>query len=501
MKNVKKLIAILLSLIITLSVMPVAFAETVSYKQNCPYIYIHGFAANTIYDDPDNPNSRSLFPPSTEDIIKAVKSSIPALGAYLIDGDGKMLSDAIIPVAKKLFGNFGLDRDGNPIGKSGIRYDEINPIITSTSRLSFEYDWRLDPVEIAAQLNGFINMVCEKSGCDKVAIMAHSFGGIVALSYASIYGMDKIQGIVMNSTAVRGETYTGELMTGDFKISVEAIKDYLRYALNEADYNELINGVVGAFADAGLLDFIEKFGDKLIADAYDEIMGQVVFPMFAYMPAIWAMVPDEYMESSLDYVFNGDFIDREYDYSILRDKIDTYNSLVRANRESLLTSLEANGHFGVYARYGFSSIPITSSWKSLSDGIIDTKYASFGATTAAYGETLSSEYLAGKAEKYISPDKTLDASTCMFPEKTWFVKSFEHTSSQLLPELTMAVLYADREVTVDTYEDYPRFIIYNENGDFVPQTEDDTKSPFEKIVSFFKQLFSLIKTLFSKIFG
>lgn len=501
MKNIKKVIAVLLSVLMALSVMPIAFAETISFSQNCPYIFIHGYAANTIYDDPSDPDSRMLFPPSTENIIKAVENAAPALCAYLINEDGKMLADAVVPLVQELFGNFGLDRDGNPIGNSGIRYKEVPSLITAESKLDFEYDWRLDPIEIASQLNDFINMVCEKSGCDKVAIMAHSFGGVVAISYAAIYGTDKIQGIVMNSTAIRGETYTGELMTNEFKLSVEGIEAYLRYALNENDYNELINGIVSLLADKGLLDFVKEFADKIIADAYDEVMGRAVFPMFAYMPSIWAMIPDEYMQSSLDFVFNGRFAEKGYDYTALKGKINTYNTVVRANREDILTSLEKNGHFGVYVRYGFSSIPITPSWESLSDGVIDAKYASYGATTAEYGKILSPEYLEGKDKKYISPDKTLDASTCMFPEKTWFVKNFGHTASQLLPALTMAILYADKEVTVDTYEDYPRFIIYNSDETFTPQTEDDTLSPIERAVLFFKQLIRLIKTLFSKIFS
>ncbi len=502
MSNLKKIIAVILALVMTAAVMPVAFAESVSYTQNCPYIYIHGFVGNTIYDNPTSPDAKALFPPEADDIVKTVERCTPALGAYLINKNSKALASAIIPELLNLFGDFIPDKDGNVKSTSGVKFKyPPKSAITKTSSLKFEYDWRIDPMESAEQLNDFIDYVLDASGCNKVGIMAHSCGGIIALSYVSKYGTDKIQGIVMNSTAIYGETYTGELMTGEMKIDLDAVKAFMRYALNENEYDEAISGIIDVLADSGFLDFVERFGNNFIADMYDDIMGSVIFPMFAYMPTIWAMIPDEYLADAFDFVFNGDFTDKSCDYSVLKAKIANYNSAVRENREDMLYDLENNGHFGVYARYGFSSIPLTSSWKNLSDGIIDTKFASFGATTAEYGKTLPAEYTASVDAKYISPDKTVDASTCMFPEKTWYVKNFGHTISTLLPELTYAILYADKEVTVDTYEDYPRFIIYNENGEFVPQTADDTKSFFEKIADFFSQIFNFFKMLFDKIFG
>lgn len=501
MKKFKKLLAVVLSAVLMLSVMPFAMAKDVSYEQTCPYIYIHGFVGNVIYDDPSSPDAKALFPPEADAIIDMVKNCAPALSVYLLNKDADTLSKTLVPELTKLLGGVFLDEEGNVPNKSGIKFTwPSKSSINKYSRLAFEYDWRLDPMEIADQLDAYINYVCEASGCDKVSIMAHSCGGIITLAYAAKYGTDKLSGVVMNSTAVYGETCTGELMTGDLKLDMNAVKAFLQYIMSETEYDTLIDGVMDIFGKAGILSSFEAMGNDFIADEYDEIMGNILLPMFTRWPTIWAMTPDEYLEAAEEYIYNGKYSGDSAASAVFRAKLESYNSLVRGNRDNLIKELEANGHFGVYARYGFSSVPVTSSWQNLSDGVVDTKFASYGATTASYGEKLSESYLAGVDAKYVSPDKTVDASTCMFPEKTWFVKNYGHTHSQLLPELTNAILFADEEVTVDTYEAYPQFIIYADN-EFVPQEKDDTLNPIQRYIRMLKQLIELIKGFFSKLFN
>ncbi|MBR6005516.1 MAG: hypothetical protein IK063_04735, partial [Clostridia bacterium] len=48
--------------------------------------------------------------------------------------------------------------------------------IKKDSYLIYEYDWRLDPVELAAQLNDFINYFLDCSGSDEVVLECHSYG-------------------------------------------------------------------------------------------------------------------------------------------------------------------------------------------------------------------------------------------------------------------------------------------------------------------------------------
>ena len=48
-------------------------------------------------------------------------------------------------------------------------------------------------------------------------------GGLVMLTYFTLYGTDRVRSVCFNAAAVYGETYTGELMTGDLQISSDAL--------------------------------------------------------------------------------------------------------------------------------------------------------------------------------------------------------------------------------------------------------------------------------------
>ena len=94
--------------------------------------------------------------------------------------------------------------------------------------------------------------------------------------------------------------------------------------------------------------------------------------------------------------------------------------------------------------------------------------ASFGATTSTVYGTLDEDYivnrLAENKGKYISPDKQIDASTCLFPEYTWFAKGVSHSDR---PDAEYEILYAamraDRQLTVDDFK-YTQFMVYDNDA-------------------------------------
>ena len=65
-------------------------------------------------------------------------------------------------------------------------------------------------------------------------------------------------------------------------------------------------------------------------------------------------------------------------------------------------------------------IPITSKVNNQTDALIDTKYASAGATVAKYGKKLKAK------GKYVSGDKVINAKTCALPDNTWFLNGIQH---------------------------------------------------------------------------
>ena len=91
--------------------------------------------------------------------------------------------------------------------------------------------------------------------------------------------------------------------------------------------------------------------------------------------------------------------------------------------------------------------------------------ASFGATTSTIFDTLSDEYIAQRVAegkgRYISPDKQIDASTCMFPDYTWFIKGATHVKrTEAEDDLLYTCLTADRQLTIDDFE-WTQFMVYD----------------------------------------
>ncbi|MBP9989398.1 MAG: hypothetical protein KBT46_07855 [Ruminococcus sp.] len=500
MKKNRSVLAIFLVLVMAVLPMTVFAKEETT---ECPTIYVHGFMGSTIYENPDDPDSPEIWPPSSDKILDAVKQAVNPILEFSVDKDWTKLAEKITVIGTELMGDIINDYTGSPVNTSGVRFKY--PSASSIKRrnyTSFVYDWRVDPVEIAGQLNDFINYVLECTGSDKVNIECHSLGGVITISYLSIYGNEKINGVALNSTAIYGETYNGELMTGQMILNPQGLNEYLKYALDGTEYESLLDSAMDILTKSGAFDVICNFGNMILDKMLSTVVKGVVLPLFGHWLTIWAMIPDDYVDDAMHYAFDTVYGDTGVDRSAIINKIERYNELVRKNKTQTLLDLNDSANLYVIARYGYSSIPMTPSYTIMSDGVVDTKNASYGATVAQFGQQLSSEYLKDKDLKYISPDKTIDASTCLFPEQTWFIKGMKHSDSpDCLDELMSTLLKYDGQATVDTFEQYPRFLKYDYisdtlNADTEPEPAETfftmLKNVILDIIKLFKQLFSSI---------
>ena len=160
----------------------------------------------------------------------------------------------------------------------------------------------------------------------------------------------------------------------------------------------------------------------------------------------------------------------------------------------------------VLSRYGFATLPVTNEWNVLSDTVVDTKNSSLGATTTVYGQSFSEEYLEGKDMSLISPDRTVDASTCLFPEKTWFIKNLKHDRTDVTKDLHLTLLFSEEESTVEN-SGLPQFMIFDAETDTLSEDKGEYKAPVEesetssflaKIMKFFTAIFNFFTNLFKK---
>lgn len=491
----KKIISLLLAVIMLFSAVSVTAYAAEKSEDNYPLIYVHGFMASDIVSDKDDPNSEKYFPIKTEHIMDGVELAVPALAKFIILNDWDAFGKAVSPVLENIFYGLYNNPDGTIKGNSGtyFQYPSKEAILNSEV-INFKYDWRCDPIDIAAQLNAFIEYVKSVSGKDKVSLSCHSLGGVIVLSYLSLYGNESVSGVAFNATAIYGESYTGDLLTGDIELGGEALLYSIENALKGSEVEALVNSLLEVFEAAGLFNTVADLGNE-IADNLRLYIYDALAPLFANWLTIWAMIPDEQVDDAIAFVFGEVYDKNDKDAVTLLSKIENYNTLVRSHKTQTLKELDKTAKVVVISRYGFSSIPVTPSWSSLSDNVIDTKNNSFGATTATFGETLSEEYLKDKDMKYISPDKTVDASTCLFPEKTWFIRNMPHAQiSSDLDKMIYTLLNAKDEATVDTYEQYPRFMQYiASDGSICPDEESVEIVPMSQ--SFIERLIKLFMAL------
>ncbi len=494
MKNfLKKILSVILSLLIISATVVCAFAEDdiLTEKKEYPKVYVPGFMSTTVYVDASDPDSEQAWPLSTNSILTFVKNLALPISELATNGDWNKFADSIVPFAEELFEPVTYGYSGEAVNTSGIRFEYPEPNdAKESSYFRFGYDWRADPLQSASELNDYINYILEQTGAEKVVMECHSLGGIIALSYFKLFGTASVKSIVLDSTAIYGETYTGEMLSGEINVNDKALNYYLDYAFDGMSVDTLLSMLIGTLTDAGAIGFVCDYANDILELIYDRLELSAM-AIFANWPTIWAMIPDEMLSDAEQHIFGDVYKNANVDYSELQAKVTAYNETVRKDKTQTLRAVNNNLNLYVISRTGYSSLPMTASWENLSDGVIDTKNNSFGATTAKYKETLNVP-----ASEYLSPDKNIDASTSLFPEQTWFIKNIKHSETfDCLDVFYEELLYYDGQATVNTFAEYPRYMELDRSNDALVADNgtNDESFIYKLFAAFLKIIAAIIK--------
>ena len=502
MKISKKIIALLLTVVLVFSCVSMSVSAA-SKNNKYPVIYIPGFMASEILSDKDNPESTPYWPMQTDNIVSAVKSAIPALGKFIIKQDWDEFGKSLVPVVEQIFNGLYFGPDGEAKDNSGVyRVYPTKKQIKESAEVCFNYDWRKDPLEVAKELDKYINHIIKVSGKEKVSISCHSQGGVIALTYLTRYGNSKIHGVAFDSAGIFGQSFNGDLLSGKVELNGEAFLYAIEDSLKGNESELLIDSILEVIEEAGLMDLVANLGNDIVAKI-KPYLNESLAALFACWPSIWSMVPDKDLDTATNYIFSEVYDKNDKESKELIKKINNYNKKIRSKKEKTLLALDETSRVIVIARYGYTSMPLTPSWNTPCDGTVDLINSSFGATVADFGTTFSDKYLAKAKSKYISPSKTIDASTCLFPDKTWFIRDFQHSIGCYdLDNMIYKLLESKKEATVNTFKAYPRFMKYDiANDNIIP---DDTVVEIrvpqgdmkDKLTFFAQQLLNSVKCIF-----
>ena len=480
----KRTVSIILALVIICLVPSAALAA--SGKCDCgttPVVFVPGFG-ESLYLNPESDSRVSAFPPEKDAIMSAVPDIIKAVAAVLVSGNYDSFGDYAMDAADKMLGDMACNPDGTSKKNVGIMPKEMPSAdahkITNYNfagvseepcgEYTYFYDWRLDPIDNAKGLKTFIDKVKDITGHDEIVLSCHSQGNTVVASYLHLYGSSGIKKLVFLSPAYKGLSLIGCLLNREISVSgksdelSEYIKGIMGYDNAKA---QLIGAVIDALSDMGVVDALLDFVQKILDSQFDRILDEFLIDAMGTMPGVWSFVPDEYYESAKSKTFKGNS-----EYDALIKKIDYYHYNVQNRVEELIHSAKSSGTAVVIAMgYDISTIPVTTARETHSDLLIDTGYMSLGAVCSDIGKTLGEGYEQRNTacgHNHISPDLTIDASTCEFPEYTWFFRGNGHNTfdAPYLEFLKWAILF-DGQPTVHSSERYPQFMQTKE-GELVP---------------------------------
>ena len=497
----KKIIAILLAVLIILGTGSVAFArEYISdtYTYPVPIVNLGGDGAALRLENGEivNGSFGSLlgsFGGEDDDgkfgnILSSAMNIIKPLFKGNFTGDYDDYYDALRDELTDLYEPMLMDKNGDPINMSDV-WDQNLPENCAAIRegktsnftyydFTFAYDWRMDPFYSAEKLNEYIKLVKQSTGFDKVALRGRCLGSVIIMAYLAVYGTDDICGLGFNGSVAYGNDVVTDLFTGEFKIDLNGVSRFLAGLNdnNETDLDEALMSTLSLLENSGAIKAATKITkDVFLKNIYDGALSSVLLSIFITCPAYWALVKPEKLNKAIDVVYGREGSKRRAEYSGMVDKITRYHETVRANIDTILKDAQAKKiNICVVSKYGFQIIPLVKKPDVLSDEQVSVADSSFGATVAAdMYSVLDEDYLASADKKYISPDKQIDSSTCLFPDYTWFLKGIGHTNwTNAEYYLSSKVITADHQLTIDdTQEIFDLYDSYPSVSDKIPTAQ------------------------------
>ena len=503
-KTMKKSLSLILAIVMLVSMAVPAFAKPIVWtsqsKSDIPIIRISGDGdplvdenGNKVFHYKDFGKLFSDDGEEEDDNSDIYESVANVLMPFLIDGllndDWDLYFENLQKEISEIFETSLLDCDGNPQFGTGMTEEKKNEMEDKRHRdmarvengqkfyvfntYWFFYDWRLDPIYTAALFKDYIDDVMAATSTNQVGIMATCLGTNVVTAYLATYpehAAEHVRGVAYDGSVVGGAEMLSEVISGKFNVDAAAISRVL------TDCNEIglfsIDGFINTTLEmldrtCALDAVLGKTKDWIYYKLVEGVTSALALSTFYTWPNYWACVSPEDYETAKEYVFGPEDSAKRTEYAGLIAKLDNYNEVVRQRIHEILTSLVDQGmNFGVISKYGYQVLPICETNNLPSDQFASVGRSSFGATTGTIYKDLSDEYIASRIEagfgKYISPDGQIDASTCLFPDSTWFIKGSSHSNwSDWESRLMYDIACSKEQVTVDNGCWPSQFVVYS----------------------------------------
>ena len=519
----KRILALVLSLACLLPMLGIVAS---AYEVDLPIVYVAG-KYSTIYSADDTRQLYQLDPLLSVTIKENASKLVAAYNTSNTTGNWKYFADSIYDTVAPRYAELVLNGNGEVTNGTHIHPSEAPKKKTSNFYLHdymFYYDSRLDPYVNAANLNDYINQVLAATGKTKVNIIGRCIGTCIVMTYLTVYGCSKVNATIFYAPAVNGVFPMSSYFTGNFYFDYNNFTYYLDNNFDdEGGGSETIRAIYDALNGIGLFALGLRTANEVWAKTAPYLLQRLILATIGTWPGHWTMIgsqyeyknstlgdkPNEVYEKAKTLIFAG----KTAEYAGLIKKIDKYHYNVNNKiSETLENCMKRGMNFAIVAKYNTPLMPLSDRSKIQADGTVELRSMSFGATAADIGTTLSASYIrAAKnargdkyVSKYLSADGVIDASTCDYPEQTWFIRDVGHAEyPSEINQLFLCIFRSKSQYTVRSNSKYPQFVKYDSANDKIspiteadkPTNTDDGSGGGSNISDFFKKISDYIINL------
>lgn len=420
-------------------------------------------------------------------------------------------------ILQKAYEPIQLDKNGNSDPTVKHNFDaSMESVInrknneSGIGKFGFHIDFRLDPFENAAQLYNYVEKVLEVTGAEQYSLISRCEGCNVVIAYWQKYKDLRIKNMCFYSGAINGATPISEAFSGKFKIDAPSLERYLydndlgvnipitdEFAITD----EVLRKILTMLTDTYGLDVACWAVENVYTKIYPTLIPRLMSVSFSTFPGYWAMVRDADYDDAMKLIYGG----KEEEYAGLIAKCDYYHENVTHKVDELLLEAQEKGiRVTNIVKYGKAAMPIVANHEEHTDTVCSLFDASFSANSAPCGKTFDKAYLenakAKGTDKYIGVDKCIDASTCLFPDTTWFLKNNTHKDYNDSINAVLWKIIGPENITVFDDPTCPQYLFYNESDGSVEPLNADHRTRMDNYYSTTNTFFRKIRPMFKPLY-
>ena len=304
----KKIVSVILALCLALSCILPAFAATSGCDcGKTPILVVSGMGALPFWLNEGTPEQSECFPPQI-DIPKLVLRALGGLFRTIVTFDLQPFANTAADIAFDILGVMACDEDGNslyavtPVLVEGAmstydpsQYEDagcaefaiVNCAVQAVGAdhaYFYNYDWRLDPLTNADNLDAYIDRILRETGHDKVRIAAISMGGVQTMAYLYKYGHDKIDSIWFLSAAYCGLLFVTNIFTGEIQFNQKSIFSWLQTLevgseKTDAVFDRVMDWCGRTALLRPLFRLVNRFADEVNSIVVDRVIRRTLSTM------------------------------------------------------------------------------------------------------------------------------------------------------------------------------------------------------------------------------